>query len=241
MGIKRHIPNTITSMNLFCGVLGVISAMNGALDNAFIWMLIGAVCDFFDGLVARALKVSSAIGKELDSLADMCTFGILPAIMLHKTLVLAGQPIYINLIPLVIAVFSGLRLAKFNTDERQTENFIGLATPSCAMICGGSAMFVSLHADGILASLMSNAWFTPLVSIVLALLLVSEIPMFSMKLKKHEKRNRNDILRIVFFILVTVNLAFLCFSFRYWPALISLTFVEYIVINIFSALFPEKK
>lgn len=241
MGIKKHIPNTITSTNLLCGVLGVISAMNGALDNAFLWMLLGALCDFFDGLAARALKVSSAIGRELDSLADMCTFGILPAIMLHKTLVNAGQPLIISIIPLVIAVFSGLRLAKFNIDERQTENFIGLATPSCAMICGGAAMYAALHPGSNLAVLMSNAWFIPLVSICLSFLLVSELPMFSMKLKKHEKRNRNDLLRIVFFSLVIVNVLFICFKFSYWPAMISLTFVEYILINAVSAVFPEKR
>ena len=241
MAIKKHIPNAITSMNLLCGVLGVISALNGALDAAFVLMLCGAVCDFFDGLVARALKVSSAIGKELDSLADMCTFGVLPSIMLHKTLVLAGHPLYISLIPLVIAVFSGLRLAKFNIDERQTENFIGLATPSCAMICGGAAMYAALHPGSKLAVLMSNAWFIPLVSICLAFLLVSELPMFSMKLKKHEKRDRNDLLRIVFFSLVIVNVLFICFKFSYWPAFISLTFVEYIAINVISTIFPEKK
>ena len=241
MCIKKHIPNTITSMNLLCGVLGVISAMNGALDAAFLWMLCGAVCDFFDGLVARALNVSSAIGKELDSLADMCTFGVLPSIMLHKTLVLAGQPLYISLIPLVIAAFSGLRLAKFNIDERQTENFIGLATPSCAMICGGAAMYSSLHSDCAFANLMGSVWFIPMVSICLAFLLVSELPMFSMKIKKHQQRNRYDMLRIVFFIFVIVNVVFVCFRFSYWPVFISLTFVEYIAINAISAIFPEKK
>ena len=218
MGIKKYIPNTITSMNLLCGSLGVIAAFGGRLDVAFYLMLGAAVADFCDGLSARLLGAYSPMGKELDSLADMVSFGVLPAMMLHRFMVMSGNGGWVSYVPMVIAVFSGLRLAKFNIDERQSESFIGLATPACAMICAsltcwmqmelpgglvgvasgvasgvaeaaglaGVAAFVPGASVGVMAKLMLSAWFIPVLSVVLALLLVSEVPMFSMKFKKHE-------------------------------------------------------
>ena len=123
-------------MNLLCGALGVIFTFQGALDIAFYLMLAAAVCDFFDGFAARMLNAYSAMGKELDSLADLISFGLLPSLMLHRRLVEGGMTGFVTFIPLIICVFSGLRLAKFNVDERQSENFLGLATPACAIWCG---------------------------------------------------------------------------------------------------------
>ena len=141
MSIKKHIPNTITSMNLLSGVLGVIFTLEGRIDIAFLLMLAAAVFDFFDGFAARLLHSYSDIGKELDSLADMVSFGVLPSIMLYKTMDIAGAG-WTKYIVLILAVFSGLRLAKFNIDERQTSSFLGLATPSSAIICGSLAYFI---------------------------------------------------------------------------------------------------
>ena len=124
MNIIKHIPNTITSMNLLCGVMGVIFTFQGKFDIAFYMMLAGALCDFCDGLAARALKAYSELGKQLDSLADMVSFGTLPALILHRLMLeTQGESVWCY-IPLLIAVFSALRLAKFNIDERQSENFI---------------------------------------------------------------------------------------------------------------------
>ena len=134
MSIAKHIPNTITSMNLLCGALGVIFTFQGALDIAFYLMLAAAVCDFLDGFSARLLKAYSAIGKELDSLADLVTFGLLPSLMLHRRMIEGGITGFTAYIPLIICIFSALRLAKFNVDDRQSENFLGLATPSCALL-----------------------------------------------------------------------------------------------------------
>ena len=140
MNIVRHIPNTITSMNLLCGVLGVISAFQGSLDTAFYLMLAGALCDFCDGLAARLLNAYSPMGKELDSLADLITFGLLPSVMLYSCMDIYHPGEWYCYFPLIIVVFSALRLAKFNIDERQSDNFLGLATPACAMICGSFAV-----------------------------------------------------------------------------------------------------
>ena len=146
MGIIRHIPNTITSLNLLSGCFATIFALQGNFTTAFLCIIAGAVCDFCDGLAARALKAYSPMGKELDSLADMVTFGVAPAMIMYRFQAEANFLVYL---PLLIAVFSGLRLAKFNIDTRQSENFIGLATPSCALICGSliyaSEIYPALH------------------------------------------------------------------------------------------------
>ena len=197
MRIVKHIPNTITSMNLLCGVLGVMSALKGNLDTAFYLMLIGALCDFCDGLSARLLKAYSDLGKELDSLADMVSFGVLPALMMNRLMADIHGDSLLCYIPLLIAVFSALRLAKFNIDTRQSENFIGLATPSCALLVGSliysAESFPQL--DGILAA---NTYIIPVISVILSLLLVSEIPMFSFKFKSF--RWSENKLKFIFLI-----------------------------------------
>ena len=145
MKIIRQIPNTITCLNLLCGVFGVLQALEGHLDIAFYLMLAGAACDFCDGLAARLLNAYSPMGKELDSLADLITFGLLPAVMLYKCMDWYNWGQWICYIPFIITVFSALRLAKFNVDDRQGENFIGLATPACAMICHSARLQKELH------------------------------------------------------------------------------------------------
>ena len=134
MGIVKHIPNTITSMNLLCGAVGVIFSFQDRLDIAFYLMLGAAACDFMDGFAARLLHAYSPLGKELDSLADAISFGLLPSLMLHCLILEETGNTLISCIPLLIAVFSALRLAKFNIDDEQTENFLGLPTPASAMI-----------------------------------------------------------------------------------------------------------
>ena len=184
MKIIKHIPNAITSMNVLCGVFGVIAAFSGNIHIAFYFMLAGAVCDFCDGLAARALKAYSPMGKELDSLADLITFGMLPSIMLYKSMDWYNPGQWYCFIPLIIVVFSALRLAKFNIDERQSENFIGLATPACAMLCGSFATISPLDVVNIARPVTESPWIIPVAAVLLSLLLVSEIPMFSMKFKK---------------------------------------------------------
>ena len=136
--ITKHIPNTITSLNLLSGCFGVVYAFDGNLIFAGYAILVAAFLDFFDGMAARLLNAHSPIGKELDSLADMVSFGFLPSVIIYQ-LIAQSSGIYnempaVKYIAFLIAIFSALRLAKFNVDTRQTENFIGLPTPSCALV-----------------------------------------------------------------------------------------------------------
>ncbi|MCQ2147542.1 MAG: CDP-diacylglycerol--serine O-phosphatidyltransferase, partial [Bacteroidales bacterium] len=168
MNIRKHIPNSITSMNLLCGVMGVIFALEGRLDIAFPLMILGALFDFCDGLAARLLKAYSDIGKELDSLSDMISFGVLPSVMLYKTMANVQDMCWACYLPLVLAVFSGLRLAKFNIDERQHESFIGLPTPAAAMICGSFAYCIAIRPEYAISSLATNCWSIPVLAIILS-------------------------------------------------------------------------
>lgn len=171
-------------MNLLCGVMGVILTFQGALDLAFYLMIAASVFDFMDGFAARMLKAYSAMGKELDSLADLISFGLLPSLMIYRRLVEGGMTGFWTYIPVIICIFSALRLAKFNVDERQSENFIGLATPACAMICGSFAVIAHYDLNNIVGIFTESTWMIPAGSVILSYLLVSEIPMFSMKFKK---------------------------------------------------------
>ncbi len=237
MGIARHIPNTITSMNLLCGALGVIFTFQGALNIAFFLMLAAAVCDFLDGFAARMLKAYSAMGKELDSLADLVSFGLLPSLMLHRRLVEGGMTGFWSYIPLIIVVFSALRLAKFNVDDRQSENFLGLPTPACAMWCG-SLVYAADHGVMSMAGLLHGQYMIPIASVVLALLLVSEIPMFSFKFKKGSAYNR---IRIYFMAIVAAfAIATLILKIN-WSYIILITFTAYILMNIISAVLTPRK
>src|SRR5690554_5347071 len=145
MGIRKHIPNAITSLNLFTGCVGLVFALRGQLDLAAYCVVVSGVFDLFDGLAARALGVSSPIGKELDSLADVVSFGVVPGAVFFQLLqVAAPGNAWLPYAGFVVAVFSALRLAKFNTDTRQSVDFIGLNTPTNAFFVV-SLPFVAAH------------------------------------------------------------------------------------------------
>lgn len=238
MKILKHIPNSITSLNLLCGALGVIFTFKGSLDIAFYLMLAGALCDFCDGLAARMLNAYSPMGKELDSLADLITFGLLPSIMLYKCMDMYHPGEWFCYIPLVIVVFSALRLAKFNTDDRQSENFIGLATPACAMVCGSFAVIAHYDLNNIVGVFTQSTWMIPAGAGVLSLLLVSEIPMFSMKFKKDAPADLKWI-RLAFIAVAT--LAIIASLIIIQPATHAIShailfiFIAYILINLVQA------
>lgn len=238
MKILKHIPNSITSLNLLCGALGVIFTFKGSLDIAFYLMLAGALCDFCDGLAARALNAYSPMGKELDSLADLITFGLLPSIMLYKCMDMYHPGEWFCYIPLVIVVFSALRLAKFNTDDRQSENFIGLATPACAMVCGSFAVIAHYDLNNIVGVFTQSTWMIPAGAGVLSLLLVSEIPMFSMKFKKDAPVELKWI-RLAFIAVAT--LAIIASLIIIQPAAHAIShailfiFIAYILVNLVQA------
>lgn len=233
MNIVKYIPNTITSMNLLCGVLGVIATFSGRLDAAFCLMLAAAVCDFLDGFSARLLKAYSDIGKELDSLSDMISFGVLPSLMMYSLVNQMNPGSWLRFAPLAVAVFSGLRLAKFNVDERQTESFIGLATPSCAILCGSLAYYVTKCPQSTLAAWAGLKWSIPVISVILSALLVSEIPMFSMKFKKGaDGKVKIGTERMVFAAFALIEIVMTVILKQDWSFAIILIFMTYILMNL---------
>lgn len=228
MGIIRHIPNSITSMNLLSGCFATIFALQGNFKTAFLCIIAGAVFDFCDGLAARALKAYSPMGKELDSLADMVTFGVAPAMIMFR---FQAESNFLVYLPLLIAVFSGLRLAKFNIDTRQSENFIGLATPSCALICG-SLIYASEIYPALYDFLTAKSYIVPMISLVLCYLLVCEIPMFSFKFKSLKwSDNRGRFIFLALAAIIAIAVAALGLN---WSVLILAIFTSYILVNIIN-------
>ena len=223
-------------MNLLCGVMGVIFAFKGELSMAFYMMLAAAACDFLDGFSARLLNAYSDMGKELDSLADLISFGLLPALMFHRRMIEGGVTGFWAYIPLVICIFSALRLAKFNVDTRQTENFLGLPTPACAMWCG-ALIYSADHGVASMANMLHDTMILPISAIIMALLLVSEIPMFSFKFKKESEYNRIRIYFLIFVAAVAAATFILKFN---WSYIVLISFTCYILMNIVNALFNRK-
>lgn len=185
--ITRHIPNTITCCNLFSGCVATCMAFSGEPGKALLFIILGAVFDFFDGMTARLLHVSSPIGKELDSLADDVTFGVAPATMVYSLLYTLSYPAWLEsmrgvlpYVAFVMAAFAALRLAKFNLDERQTTSFIGLPTPANALFWGSLIV-----GAGDRLQQVSWSWAVVLVLIALSCwIMVSEVPMFALKFKQ---------------------------------------------------------
>lgn len=258
VSIRKNIPNTITSMNLLCGVLGILSCLKGDVPTAFYLMLAASVFDFCDGLAARVLHAYSPMGKELDSLSDMVSFGVLPSVMLvcfAEHSFLGGLDLAFNvspfihwlvvLSPVLVAVFSGLRLAKFNTDERQSENFIGLATPAGAIFLAALVCFAMKSESGFAAWL--SDWATarimvPVLSVTVAALLVCEIPMFAMKIKKGSNLAEGHYgkLRIAFFVGAAIIVVAVAVFRLHFSMAFSLIFFYYIVLNVAALPFTHK-
>lgn len=209
--MKRLIPNTITCCNLICGCIAVYCAFHHGHTLAFLFILCGALFDFFDGLSARALGVSGPMGVELDSLADVITFGLAPSAMIFTLFNHVAYPqfmaseFWFNLMPFtafIMAAFSALRLAKFNIDERQHHGFIGMPTPANAIFWG--ALISSC--EQWLTGPHFNAAFLFAFMMLASWLLVCEIPMFALKFKDFCWKNNR--IKYIFIIIVLLILAF---------------------------------
>ena len=207
--MKKLVPNIITCCNLLSGALAVMLAAEGLFHCAFGMILLGAVFDFFDGMSARALKVNNPIGKEIDSLADVITFGLAPSVMLMQAIRLATENSnyawgWWSSVALVMAAFSALRLAKFNIDERQTSSFIGLATPANAIFWG--ALIAAFPDMASWAQFMP--WAMLAVMAVSCWLLICELPLFSLKFKNLSWRDNK--VRYIFLIGCVLIIALCC-------------------------------
>jgi CDP-diacylglycerol--serine O-phosphatidyltransferase len=222
----KHLPNFITCLNLFSGSIALTYAVQNDLKTAAYFILLAALFDFMDGLVARALNAYSEIGKQLDSLADMVSFGLLPGVFIYMML---KSSLEANVLPEILAytgfivtIFSALRLAKFNIDTRQTENFIGLATPA------NTLFFISLpfiQDQGIEALMfLTQPHILILLTLGFSYLLVSEISLFSLKFKSlsWDKNNFRYILLALSLLLIIL------FKFAAVPMII----VLYILLSI---------
>lgn len=179
--MKKHIPNTITLCNLLSGCAGVVFAVRGQFSAVLVCLLLSELFDFFDGFTARKIGAYSEIGKELDSLADLISFGLCPSVCLFSWYGIAHPEIpLVRWFPFLLTAASALRLAKFNLDTRQVTSFLGLATSGCALLLTPMAVY-SFYTEGFLHTLMGTVWFIPVVTILFSFLLVCELPMFSLK------------------------------------------------------------
>jgi CDP-diacylglycerol--serine O-phosphatidyltransferase len=178
MNLKKHIPNALTCANLVCGCFGIVYCLENRNVSAAYFIWAAGVFDFFDGFAARWLKVSSAIGKELDSLADMVSFGLLPSLVMYKMLLAVTTMPWLPYAAFLIAVCSALRLAIFNIDETQHENFKGLNTPA-------NSIFISAlpFLPTSIYSFVMQEWVLLLITVVFSLLLVSRIDILAFKFK----------------------------------------------------------
>ena len=203
MQIKKHIPNALTCGNLFSGCIGIVYAFNGDLKMVAFFVLLSGIFDFFDGLAARLLHVKSDIGKELDSLADMVSFGFLPGVIMYQLLLINGAG-YLAFAGFIITIFSALRLAKFNIDTRQTEDFIGLNTPM------NTFFIISLPWLTSDFTFINNTYFLIAIVLLTSYLLISEIKLFSMKMSGLSWSQNKY--KFIFLILAIVLLAFIKFA-----------------------------
>ena len=184
--MKRHLPNAVTCLNLLCGCLALTNIFAGRLEMGAWFVAAAAAADFADGLLARALRVSSAIGKDLDSLADMVSFGVVPGAIFFQLLTRGvgpgGLPEWVPYLGFLVSIFSALRLAKFNNDTRQTTSFIGLPTPACTLVVAALPLILAYDQFGLASIILHPALLLGL-TVLLSGLLVAELPLFALKFK----------------------------------------------------------
>lgn len=247
--MKKHIPNIITLLNLFCGTAAVIFAVKNELETAAVFAFAGIIFDFFDGLAARALKVQSELGVQLDSLADMVTCGVVPGIVMFQLFnMLSGNsgtwgyedvhtdamywigfklPL-LPLLGLIITLASAYRLAKFNIDENQVSSFIGLPTPANTLFILSLPLIIAYQGNDIINSIIINKWFLIIITLLSSYMLNAKVELFALKFK--DWRFRGNGVKYSFLLLSLVCLIVLKF------AAIPLIIVGYVLTSYFNGL-----
>ncbi len=227
--MKKHIPNAITCLNLFSGCLALYFAFHNQLVYTAYLVGIAAVFDFLDGMMARVLGAYSEIGKQLDSLADMVSFGVVPGTIMFM-LIQKSSNSFLGLSVEVVAffgflitIFSALRLAKFNIDTRQTTSFIGLPTPACTIFVASLPLILE-HGELIHYDVILNLWVLITLTILLSYLLIAELPLFALKFTNLKWQDNS--VRFIFLILSVILVALLKF------AAIPLIIVVYILLSL---------
>jgi CDP-diacylglycerol--serine O-phosphatidyltransferase len=239
MNIKKHIPNSITLLNLLCGCIAMVFVTNSDFEMAFYFVCLGIFLDFFDGFFARLLKVSGPLGLELDSLADMVTSGLVPGYVMFFMLSNSQHEISSHFmmpyIGFIITMGSCYRLAVFNIDTRQTNSFIGLPTPANALFILSLPLVIKYSDSIFVLEILTNQWVLVVITLFSAYILNAEIPLFSLKIKKFNLKD--NALQIVFLLLSFLLLFFFQF------AGIPLVIIGYVLLSIVSNKFllDEKK
>ncbi len=229
--MKAHIPNFITLLNLFSGSIAVIYALEGNMKLTALFLCLGIFFDFFDGLLARKLKVQSELGVQLDSLADMVTSGLVPGLVLFYLLGLAPQPSWEthNLLPyfgLLVTLASAYRLAKFNISDNQSDAFIGLPTPANALLIIALPLILDFQNSDAINTIILNPWFLIGVTILSCFLLNAPIKLIALKFKTWNFKDNASR-----YILILLSLVLLIvFQFAGIPLVI----ISYIILSLMS-------
>ena len=237
MNIKKHIPNLITLINLFCGCIALVFTGDNNFEMAFFFVCLGIFFDFFDGFFARLFNVSSPLGLQLDSLADMVTSGVVPGFVMYKMVsnCVNSDPslIYLPFFGFIITLGSCYRLANFNIDTRQTDSFIGLPTPANAIFILSLPLILKNSDSIILLELLTNYWILLMISIVSAYILNAEIPLFALKIKKFNLKD--NALQLIFLLISLLLLVFLKFEG------VALVIFFYVILSVIMNLITGKK
>lgn len=232
--MKKQIPNIITLLNLFCGAIAVVLAVQDRLDWAFFFVALGIFFDFFDGFFARLLNVKSDLGLQLDSLADMVTSGVVPGIAMFQLLsksdfVTQSDSLFAEIFPyfgFFITLASAYRLAKFNIDTRQTTGFVGLPTPANALFILSLPVILQYYSVDFLQNFLQNVWVLTGITLLSCYMLNAEIPLFALKFKDYSFQN--NMIKYIFLIVSVLGLLF--FQLIAVPVII----VLYVLISIFK-------
>jgi CDP-diacylglycerol--serine O-phosphatidyltransferase len=236
MNIKKHIPNIITLLNLFCGCIAVVFVAELNFEMAFYFVCLGIFLDFFDGFFARLFKVAGPLGLQLDSLADMVTSGVVPGFVMFWMLKQGQNPADVyQILPylgFIITLGSCYRLANFNIDTRQTDSFIGLPTPANTLFIMSLPLVIKYSDSLVILEILSNQWILLAITLFSAYVLNAEIPLFSLKIK--DFTFKKNALQIVFLSLCVLLLVF----FQYLA--IPLVIVTYVLLSVINNKFLKK-
>ncbi|GGA86195.1 phosphatidylserine synthase [Flavobacterium palustre] len=230
MNIKKHIPNTITLLNLFCGCIAIVFVSNKDFEMAFFFVFLGIFFDFFDGFFARLFKVTGELGLQLDSLADMVTSGVVPGYVMYTLLTNSQHEItaseYFPFLGFIITLGSCYRLAFFNIDTRQSDSFIGLPTPANSLFMLSLPLVIKYSDSLLVLELLTSQWVLFSITAFSAYILNAEIPLFSLKIKKFTFKD--NILQIVFLTLSVLLVLF----FNY--AGVPLVIMSYVLLSVLN-------
>jgi CDP-diacylglycerol--serine O-phosphatidyltransferase len=236
MNIKKHIPNLITLINLFCGCIAVVFVSQGNYEMAFYMVGLGIFFDFFDGFFARLFKVSSPLGLQLDSLADMVTSGVVPGYVMFSMFTNSAHELgtspAIPFLGFIVTLGSCYRLANFNIDTRQTDSFIGLPTPANALFILSLPLVLKFSDSLILLEVLTNQWVLLAITLCSAYILNAEIPLFSLKIKKFNLKD--NALQIGF--LLTSLLLLVLLQYLAIPVII----IFYVLLSVANNIFSKK-